>query len=159
MQPMPPCPAPACWWQMQVSGLLLHWQLQLGAYSVGFFFFFLSWLCCPLRFQNSPQTCLWESFLLFENFSFTLPPQDRSPSLTLVLLFVLYILSYLLSKRMGCLSGCLVSSASIQKLFCESCSAFKWSFDEFVAEKVASPFYSSTILDPLPPSVVFLNDF
>ena len=157
MQPMPPCPAPTCWWQMQVSGLLLHWQLQLGAYSVGFFF--LSQLCCPQRFQNSPQTCLWESFLLFENFSFMLPPQDRSPSLTLVLLFVLYILSYLLSKRMGCLSGCLVSSASIRKLFCESCSAFKWSFGEFVGEKVASPFYSSTILGPLPTSVVFLNDF
>ena len=41
---------------------------------------------------------------------------DRSPSLTLVSLFVFYILSYLLSKRMGCLSGCLVSFASIQKV-------------------------------------------
>ena len=60
MQPMPPCPAPACWWQMQVSGLLLYWQLWLGVYSVGFFFFSFSLLCCPLRFQNSPQTCLWE---------------------------------------------------------------------------------------------------
>ena len=38
MQPMPPCPAPTCWWQMQVSGPLLHWQLRLGVYSVGFFF-------------------------------------------------------------------------------------------------------------------------
>ena len=38
MQPMPPCPAPTCWWQIQVSGLLLHWQLRLGVYSVGFFF-------------------------------------------------------------------------------------------------------------------------
>ena len=42
---------------------------------------------------------------------------DRSPSLTLVSLFVFYILSYLLSKRMGCLSGCLVFSVSIQKIF------------------------------------------
>ena len=71
-----------------------------------------------------------------------LPTQDRSLSLTL---FVFYILSYLLSKRMGCLSGCLVSSASVEKLFCESCSAFKWSFDEFVGEKVVSPFCSSAI--------------
>ena len=39
MQPAPPCPAPACWWQMQASGLLLSWELWLGAYSVGFFFF------------------------------------------------------------------------------------------------------------------------
>ena len=42
-----------------------------------------------------------------------------------VSLFIFYILSYLLSKTMGYLSGCLVSSASIQKLFCGSCSAFK----------------------------------
>ena len=35
---------------------------------------------------------------------------------------------------MGCLSGCLVSSTSIQKLFCGSCSVFKWSFDEFVGK-------------------------
>ena len=40
-------------------------------------------------------------------------------------LFIVYSLSYLISKTMGCLSGCLVCSASIQKLFCESCSAFK----------------------------------
>ena len=39
---------------------------------------------------------------------------------------------------MGCLSGCLMSSASIQKLFCGICLAFKRSFDEFVGEKVVS---------------------
>ena len=55
----------------------------------------------------------------------------------------------LLSKRMSRLSGYLVSSASIQKLFCGSCSAFKWSFDEF-GENVVSPFYSSAILGPPP---------
>ena len=54
----------------------------------------------------------------------------------------------LLLKRMGCLSGCLVSSTSIQKLFCGSCSTFKWSFDEFVGEKVVFSSYSSTILGP-----------
>ncbi|KAB0353990.1 hypothetical protein FD755_023316, partial [Muntiacus reevesi] len=36
-----------------------------------------------------------------------------------VSLFIFYILSYLLSKTMGCFSGCLMSSASVQKLFCE----------------------------------------
>ena len=48
---------------------------------------------------------------------------------------------------MGCLSGCLMSSASIQKLFFffGICSAFKGSFDEFVGEKVVSPSYSSAI--------------
>ena len=54
-------------------------------------------------------------------------------------LFIFYIFSYLLSKTMGCLSGCLMSSASIQKLFCGICSAFKCSFNEFVREEVVSP--------------------
>ena len=48
-----------------------------------------------------------------------------------VSLFIFYILSYLLLKPMGCLSECLMSSASVQKLFCGICSAFKCSFDEF----------------------------
>ena len=46
---------------------------------------------------------------------------------------------------MGCFSGRLMSSASDQKLFCDVCSAFKCSFDEFLGEKVVSPSYSSTI--------------
>ena len=65
-----------------------------------------------------------------------------------VSLFIFYILSYLISKTMGCLSGCLMSTASIQKLFCGICSAFKCSFDKFVGEKMVSPSYSSTILGP-----------
>ena len=63
-----------------------------------------------------------------------------------VSLYIFYILCYLLSKRMGCHSGCLVSSANVQKSFCEICSAFKWSFNEFVVDKVVSPSYSFTIL-------------
>ena len=55
---------------------------------------------------------------------------------------------------MGCFSGCLMSSAGIQKLFCGIYLAFKCSFDEFVGEKVVSPTYSSTILAP-PLSVKF----
>ena len=56
----------------------------------------------------------------------------------------------LLSKRMGYLSGCLVSSVSFQTLFCGICSAFKWSFNEFVGEEVFSLSYSSAILGLLP---------
>ena len=67
--------------------------------------------------------------------------------------FVFYIFSYLLLKTMGCFSGCLMSSASIQKLFCGIYSVFKCSFDEFVGEKVVSLSYSSAILGPSP----FLN--
>ena len=80
--------------------------------------------------------------------------QDLDISLLpLVFSFILTVASrllHLLSKRMGCLSGCLMSSASIQKLFCGICSAFKCSFDEFLGEKVVSPSYSSAILGPPP---------
>ena len=55
---------------------------------------------------------------------------------------------------MGCFSGCLMTSASNQKLFCEICSAFSCSFDEFVGEKVVSPSYSSAIFLS-PPSILF----
>ena len=47
---------------------------------------------------------------------------------------------------MGCFSGCLMTSASVQKLFCGVCSAFICSFDEFVGEKVVSQSYFSDIL-------------
>ena len=70
----------------------------------------------------------------------------------------LHLHLHLLLKTMGCLSACLVSSASIQKLFCGICSAFKWSFDEYVGEKVGSASYSSTILGP-PPSIVLNKVF
>ena len=56
-----------------------------------------------------------------------------------VSLFIFYILSYLLSKEIGCLSWCLMSSASIQKLFCRICSAFKCSFNEFVGGESGLP--------------------
>ena len=81
-----------------------------------------------------------------------LPSWDGAPSLPLLsLFFVFYIFSYLLSKTMGCFSGCLMSSASIQKLFCGIYSEFKCSFDKFMGEKVVSPSYSSSILGPPPP--------
>ena len=69
-------------------------------------------------------------------------------SLPFVSLFIIYIFSYFLSKTMGCFSGCLMSSASIQMLFCGIYSVFKCSFDEFVGEKVVSPSYYSAILGP-----------
>ena len=78
---------------------------------------------------------------------FKIPFLERSSIPTsFVSIFVFYIFSYLPLKTMGCFSGCLMSSASIQKLFCGIYSVFKCSFDEFVGEKVVSPSYSSTIL-------------
>ena len=88
-------------------------------------------LCCSLRFQSSPLTCLWESFLLCGNFSFSTPsPEWASIPKSFVSVFVFSILSYLVSKRLGCLFGCLVCSDSVQKFFCGNCSTFKWSFGD-----------------------------
>ena len=69
--------------------------------------------------------------------------------------FVFYIFSYLFLKTTSCFSGCLMSSAGIQKLFCGIYSALKCSFDEFVREKVVSPSYSSAILGPPPIVYIF----
>ena len=55
------------------------------------------------------------------------------------------VMSDFLRKDLGCFSGCLMSSAGIQKLFCGIYLAFKCSFDEFVGEKVFSLSYSSAI--------------
>ena len=87
---------------------------------------------------------------MFGNFSlFKTPfPGRSSVPPSFASFFVFYIFSYLLSKTMGCFSGCLMSSAGIQKLFCGFYSTFKCSFDEFVGEKVFSPSYSSAILAP-----------
>ena len=87
---------------------------------------------------------------MFGNFSlFKIPfPGRNSVPPSFVSFFVFYIFSYLLLKTIGCFSGCLMSSAGIQKLFCGIYLAFKCSFDEFVGDKVFSPSYSS-ILAPL----------
>ena len=92
-----------------------------------------------------------------ETFFLRLPSLDGALSLPLLSLFLSFIFfSYLLSKTMGCFSGCLMSSASIQKLFHGFYSAFKCSIDEFVGEKVVSPSYSSAILG-LSPELMLLN--
>ena len=114
----------------------------------GFYLFiFSSQLCCPLRFQNSPQTRRWEGFLVFGNFSSFTTPSLGWVSIpnSFVSLLIFYILSYLLLKTIGCLSGCLVSPTSVKNLFCGICSVFKWTFNEFVGEKVVSLSSSSTI--------------
>ena len=49
---------------------------------------FFSRLCCPLRFQNSPQTRPWEDFLVFGNFSLTPSPGQVSVPNSFVSLFV-----------------------------------------------------------------------
>ena len=130
-----------------MSGLLLCWELPLGTSFVGFIYLFFLPVMLSSGISKLPtdpleKVCsgIWKllSFL-------RLPSRDGSLSLTLLSLFLSFIF-FLLSKTMSCLSGCLICSASVQKLFCGICSAFKCSFDEFVGEKVVSPSYSSTIL-------------
>ena len=81
----------------------------------------------PSEIPKFPKTHQCKGFLLFGNFSSFMTPSPGWVSIpsSSDSLFVFYLLSYLLSKRMGCHSGCLVSSTSVRKLFCGSCSAFK----------------------------------
>ena len=108
------------------------------------FNFFSSYAALGATFQSSPLTCLWEGFLLCGNFSSptTPSPGPISNHKYFVSVFVFCILSYLFLKRLGCFSGCLMSSTSVQKLFCGSCSTFKWSFDEFVGGESGVPILS-----------------
>ena len=75
MQPSPPCSVPlllvvdANVWATSPLGVAIKQEI-CGFYL---FIYFSPWLCCPLRFQNSPQTCQWEGFLVFGNFSFKTP--------------------------------------------------------------------------------------
>ena len=86
---------------------------------------------------------------------FKFPSRDGAPSPPPLSPFSSFIFfSYLFLKTMVCFSGCLMSSASLQKLFCGVCSALKCSFEEFVREKVVFPSYSSAIF-PSHPLIVF----
>ena len=134
--------------------LLLHWGSYCWACNLWVVIIYLFFLPVMLpsvlpRLATDSAEC----FLVFGNFSLfkTLFLGRSSVPTSFVSFFVFYIFSYLLLKTMGCFSGCLMSSASIQKLFCGIYSAFKCSFDEFVGEKVVSPSYSSAILGLTPP--------
>ena len=133
MLPTPPGPAPA-----RVADVSI-WATSPLAVAVRRLF------CRAFFFSPPSYVALWDSKTppkpACERISYGLEtspsqllPQDGSPSLNLSSLFLSFIFCPT-SFQMGCLSGCLVSSASIQKLFCESCSALKWSFDESVGRK------------------------
>ena len=138
---------------MQASVLLLRWGSYRRAHNLRFlivYLFFYSLLCCPLCFQSLAQIRQWEGFLVFGNFSLFKTPflgQNSVPP-SFVSFFVFYIFFLPPFEDLGCFSGCLMSSAGIQRLFCGIYSEFKCSFDEFVGEKVFSLSYSSAILAP-----------
>ena len=84
MQPVPPCPAPACWWQTQASGLLLCWQLWWGACSVVVVFSPPSYVALWDSKTPPRPACERVSYCLEPSTSSRLPPQDGSLSLTLL---------------------------------------------------------------------------
>ena len=143
---------------MQASALLFHWGSYCWACNLLVLIIYLFFLPVMLRSvlpRLATDTAgrvfpgVWKP--LFSRFPFQdgIPfPGWSSLPTSFVSFFVFSIFSYLFLKTMICFSGCLMSSASIQMLFCGVCSALKCSFDEFVREKVVSPSYSSAILGP-----------
>ena len=89
MKPMPPCPALTCWWWTGASGLLLHWEWQLGVYS-DFFFFLPVMLSSEIpKLPTEPQVrgfpAVWKLPLLHDS----LPRMFSVPnSISLFLSFI-----------------------------------------------------------------------
>ena len=101
------------------DGALALPLLSLSLFFLSFMFFPPCYvaLCaskaCHRLGSESVSWCLETSLFLRLPFS-----GWTSVSTSFVSLFVFYIFPYLLLKTMGCFSGCLMSSASIQTLFC-----------------------------------------
>ena len=141
---------------MQVSVLLFHWGIYCWACNLLVLIIYLFFLPVMLPSVLPRLTTdsagrvfpgVWKPlFLKFPSRDGLPFPRWSSLPTSFVSFFTFYIFSYLFLKTMICFSGCLMSFASIQKLFREVCSALKCSFEEFVREKVVSPSYSSTIL-------------
>ena len=75
-----------------------------------------------------------------------------------VSIFYLYYLFCLILTSLACLFRSLGSSASVQKVFCRSCSTYRYIFDIFVGWNVISTFYAFTILkvSPIIPFYTFI---
>ena len=102
----------------------------------------------PLHHLESPPTkglpSVWKPFLLHSCL-----PLVQVPSLFFCLCFSFFLLPYPGMWGVSCLLGSLRSSASIQQVFCRSCSTCRCISDVSVARKVISTSYSSTILKVL----------
>ena len=85
----------------------------------------------------------WKLFLLHSSL-----PEVQVPSTFFCLCFFFFLLPYPGTWGVSCLLGSLRSSASIQKVFCRSCSTCRCISDVFVGRKVISTSYCSAILKP-----------
>ena len=122
-------------------------RVTIGIVICWFYFFifppcYVALCASKARHRLGSESVSWSFKLL--SFKTPFPGQSSLPT-SFVYFFIFYIFSYLFLETMICFSGCLMSSASIQKLFCEVYSALKCSFEEFVREKVVFPSYSSAI--------------
>lgn len=101
-------------------------------------FLSFDFLCFPLGFLSSPLTSPVRGFPVVWELLHDSHPTTGPRSKILCSPFHLYPLPCLLPRRLVCFSGHLGSSAGLQRLFCESCSMCRWSFDAFVGKKVVS---------------------
>ena len=102
--------------------------------------FCLASTCFSIPFWGSEALSCprsWGVFRVYGNFStFTnLFLRHQSPSQVLCLFIFPYILPYLIQWRLACCFGSLRSSASIQNVFCRSCSTYRCTFDVFVGRR------------------------
>ena len=84
---------------------------------------------------------VWKLFLLHGSLS-----EVQVLSLFFCLCFFFFLLPYPGAWAVSCLLGSLRSSASVQSVFCRSCSTCRCTFDVPVGRKVISTSYSSAIL-------------
>ena len=118
--------------------------------------------CCTLlRGSKDPSPSpperglpsVWKFFFFHSSL-----PEAQVPSQFLCLsYFFFFLLPYPGMWGFSCLLGGLRFSASIQYVFCRSCSACRCIFDVFVVRKVISMSYSSTILKVTPSDSVLLR--
>ena len=137
---------------MQASALLLRWKSYRRARNLRVLIVCLFFLPVTLssvlpKLGTDSAVRRFPGVWKLLSFQDSLPRTELRPSLFCSFFCLLYF-SLPPFEDLGCFSGCLMSSAGIQKLFCGIYSTFKCSFDEFVGEKVFSPSYSSAILGP-----------
>ena len=102
----------------------------------------------PISTSEGASQCV-ETFPLHSSL-----PEVQVLSLFFCLCFFFFLLPYPGTWEFSCLWGTLRSFASIQQVFCTSCSTCRCIFDVLVGKKVISTSYSSAIL-----KVVLLHYF
>ena len=143
---------------MQASALLLRWGSYRRAHNLRVlivYLFFLPVMLPSVLPKLGTDSAVRRFPGVWKLLFLRLPSRtELRPSLFCLFFCLLYFFLPPF-EELDCFSGCRMSSAGIQKLFCGIYSTFKCSFDEFVGEKVFSPSYSSAILPS--PRVLFLN--